>query len=40
MIPAGTMTEGRFDYRVRVLEGDKEVANGGRAIYAVPGREV
>jgi hypothetical protein len=29
------MTDGRFEYRVRVLAGDEEVAAGAQAIYVV-----
>ncbi len=35
VIPAGTMTDGRFEYRVRVLDGDTELASASQAIYAV-----
>jgi len=35
MIPARTMTEGRFEYRVRLLDGDEERASRAQTIYAV-----
>ena len=35
MIPARTMSEGRIDYRVRVLDGETELATATRTIYAI-----
>ena len=35
MIPAGTMSEGHFDYKIRILDGETELATATRAIYAV-----